>query len=143
MLDPARFPVVIQVTVAWGEMDAFQHVNNTAYLRWFESARIALFERVGWLGTDGKSGVGPILARQTAVYRAPLRFPDVVHVGVGVTELGADRFTMPFAVYSTTLGGVAAEGDGRIVSFDYGLGAKAPFPPAVRDALLQLSGAST
>lgn len=143
MLDPVRFPVVVPVTVAWGEMDAFQHVNNTAYLRWFESARIALFARVGWLGTDGKSGVGPILAKQTAVYRAPLRFPDVVHVGVGVAELGDDRFTMPFAVYSTALGRIAAEGDGRIVCFDYGAGAKAPFPADVRAALLQLSGASS
>jgi len=32
--DPlAGFPVRIEVPVAWGEMDAFGHVNNVVYLR--------------------------------------------------------------------------------------------------------------
>ena len=31
------YPVVIQESVLWGEMDAFQHVNNTVYFRYFES----------------------------------------------------------------------------------------------------------
>ena len=42
----AHCPVVIEVPVAWGEMDSFQHVNNIVYLRYFESARIAYFERL-------------------------------------------------------------------------------------------------
>lgn len=33
------YPVRIEVPVAWGELDAFGHVNNTAYFRYFESAR--------------------------------------------------------------------------------------------------------
>jgi acyl-CoA thioesterase FadM len=41
----AGYPVVIEIPVAWGEMDAFQHVNNVAYIRYFESGRIAYFER--------------------------------------------------------------------------------------------------
>ena len=35
-----NYPVVIEIPVAWGDMDAFQHVNNVAYFRYFESARI-------------------------------------------------------------------------------------------------------
>lgn len=38
--------ISIEIPVAWGDMDAFAHVNNTVYLRWFESARIAFFEQV-------------------------------------------------------------------------------------------------
>jgi hypothetical protein len=41
------FPVVISCPVQWGDQDAFGHVNNTAYFRWFESGRIAYFERLG------------------------------------------------------------------------------------------------
>ena len=29
------FPIAVQ----WGEMDAYGHVNNTVYLRWFEGAK--------------------------------------------------------------------------------------------------------
>ena len=34
------YSVTIETPVAWGEMDAFQHVNNIVYFRYFESARI-------------------------------------------------------------------------------------------------------
>jgi acyl-CoA thioester hydrolase len=43
----ASCPVIIEIPVAWGEMDALRHVNNIAYFRYFESARIAYFERLG------------------------------------------------------------------------------------------------
>jgi acyl-CoA thioester hydrolase len=43
----AEYPLVIEIPVAWGEMDAFQHVNNIVYLRYAESARIAYLERAG------------------------------------------------------------------------------------------------
>ncbi len=35
--------------VAWGDMDAFGHVNNVHYYRYMESARIALFRSVGYI----------------------------------------------------------------------------------------------
>ncbi|MFO0573679.1 MAG: thioesterase family protein [Polyangia bacterium] len=38
--------VSLRIVVAWGDMDALGHVNNTVYLRWFESARIAWWERI-------------------------------------------------------------------------------------------------
>jgi acyl-CoA thioesterase FadM len=41
------YPVVIEVPVAWGEMDAFGHLNNIVYFRYFESARIAYFHKIG------------------------------------------------------------------------------------------------
>ena len=34
------FPLVVEIPVQWGDQDAFGHVNNAAYFRWFESARI-------------------------------------------------------------------------------------------------------
>ena len=45
----SRWPVTIELPVQWGELDSFGHVNNVVFLRWFESARIAYFERCGVL----------------------------------------------------------------------------------------------
>ena len=56
----AGYPVVIEIPVAWGEMDAFQHVNNIVYFRYFESGRIAYFERAGWTTRERTGGIGPI-----------------------------------------------------------------------------------
>ena len=34
------YPVLTVIAVLWGDEDAFGHVNNVAYLRWCESARV-------------------------------------------------------------------------------------------------------
>ncbi len=59
-------PVRVTIPVAWGDQDALQHVNNTVYFRWFETARVSLFRRVGWLGerrADGVAWGSPTWAR--------------------------------------------------------------------------------
>ena len=35
-----EYPVVIEQPLIWGDMDAYQHVNNTVYFRYFEDVRI-------------------------------------------------------------------------------------------------------
>ena len=39
-LDNIRFPFPIRQHIYWGEMDAFNHVNNVTYFRYFETGRI-------------------------------------------------------------------------------------------------------
>ena len=41
-----QYPVIVDDIVRWGDMDAFGHVNNTVYFRYFEQARIGYFEQV-------------------------------------------------------------------------------------------------
>src|SRR5262249_44770182 len=44
----AALPVIVELPVVWGEMDAYRHVNNAVYFRYFESARLEYFRRLGW-----------------------------------------------------------------------------------------------
>src|SRR5690349_7395279 len=85
------FPVVVTVPVAWGDMDAFQHVNNTRFFRYFEDARIAYFERTGVTDLSAATavaGVGPIVAHISCRFKAPLTYPDEVQVGARVIAVG-------------------------------------------------------
>ena len=122
-------------------MDAFAHVNNTVYFRWFESARIAYFDRVDFRGGGSHDGVGPILASTQCRFRRPLVYPDAVRVGTRVTDIGVDRFTMEYRVVSEATGQLAADGSGVVVAFDYRAGRKAGLPPAVRAAMRALDPA--
>ncbi|MGH7447413.1 MAG: acyl-CoA thioesterase, partial [Longimicrobiales bacterium] len=115
----AEYPVIISVPVAWGEMDAFGHVNNIIYFRYFESARIAYLDAIGFRGDDESSGIGPILASTECRFRRPLAYPDTVSIGARTIDLAADRFTMEYRVASAALGEIAAEGGGVIVAYDY------------------------
>ncbi len=128
----ADFPVVIQIPVAWGEMDAFQHVNNAVYFRYFESARIIYLERTGFIELRERTGIGPILAATSIRFRKPLTYPDTVSVGVRVNEIGDDRFTMEYRLVSHKLGVVAAEGEATLVAYDYQALRKAVLPDEIR-----------
>lgn len=134
------FPVVIEVPVAWGHMDAFQHVNNTVYFRFFESARIAYFERVGYMDAMARTGVGPILASTQCRFKLPLTYPDQVSVGARISELEADRFLMLYRLVSQRHGKIAAEGDGWIVSYNYRQQRRAPVQDDVRERIRALEG---
>jgi len=132
------YPVVVELPVVWGEMDAFQHVNNVVYFRYFETARIAYFRELALMKIMEESGIGPILAETRCRFRIPLTYPDTVSVGARVTTLGADRFTMIYRVVSQRHQGIAAEGSGELVTFDYGAGKKIGLPGQLRKHILAL-----
>lgn len=123
--------VIIECPVWWGELDAFQHVNNTEYFRFFEHARIAYFDRVGWGEIMATEKIGPILAHTDCRFRIPLDYPDTVSIGTRAVDLSDGGFVMEYKVASHRHGALAAEGTGRIVSFDYEKGIKAPIPDGV------------
>lgn len=131
----AVFPVTLRIAVAWGEMDAYGHVNNAVFFRYFESARIAYFDAAGFRDPTAHGGIGPILASTHCRFRSPLFFPDLVYVGARVTDLAADRFTMEYRLVSERSGGVAAEGGGVVVAYEYATGRKAVLPDAVRRSI--------
>src|SRR2546428_1145055 len=124
-----RFPVSIEVPVAWGDMDSIGHVNNVVYLRWFESGRVAYFDRLHL--TRGMGAIGPILARQEIDYRLPLAYPDTVRIDTTVSSIGNTSFALSFRIASRKANRVAAEGRGVCVMFDYRSGAKVPVSDSV------------
>lgn len=132
----------IMLPVLWGDQDAFQHVNNTVYLRWFESARIAYGDRAGMDQTAEGHHVGPILAALSCNYRRQLTYPDSVHVGARVTRIGTKSLTMEHRVISESLGAIAADGDSTLVTFDYAAQRSVPVPAAVRESISRLEGRS-
>lgn len=136
----AGYPVVVEIPVAWGDMDYFRHVNNIVFFRYFESARIEYLERIAFRELAEKDPVGPILASTGCRFRRPLTWPDTVAVGARVTEVGEDRFSMAYRLVSRKSGEVAAEGEGVLVSFDYAAQQKVPLPERVRRAIELLEG---
>jgi acyl-CoA thioester hydrolase len=134
----AGFPVVVEQAVVWGDMDAYRHVNNVVYFRYFENARLEYFRRLGWDAVEEATGIGPILAATRARFRRPLTYPDTIRIGARLGTLGEDRFTLDHLIVSLRRGEVVTEGEGKVVSFHYGRGVKAPLPEQVRRAIAAL-----
>ncbi|MEM6989358.1 MAG: thioesterase family protein [Myxococcota bacterium] len=135
--------VTIEVPVAWGDMDAFGHVNNVVYLRWFESGRIAFFERVAIEHRDVANTHAPILARTSCNFVLPLTYPDTVQVHTALERIGTKSFTMTYRIHSRTLDQTAAQGDGTIVWYDYAAKSSAAIPDDLRARLLPFCADAT
>jgi acyl-CoA thioester hydrolase len=135
------WPVTIELPVQWGEMDAFGHVNNVTYLRWFESARIAYFERSKIMAEMPR--VGPIMARQSIDYRLPLHYPDKLLVSCSVTSVGRSSLQLAMQLRSQAHDrAIAAEGEAVIVMFDYQAKKKALISDVLRASIASLQASA-
>jgi acyl-CoA thioester hydrolase len=134
----ADFPVIARMPVHWGEMDAYGHVNNTVFFRYFETARIAFLDRCGFLAAYDNDRIGAILHSTDCRFRLPLFHPDEVLVGARTVDVSDDRFTMGYRIVSLAQNGVAADGSGIVVAYDYRENRKVPLPAAVRAGVLAL-----
>ena len=84
------FPVVTEIPVAWGDMDALQHVNNVMYFRYFETARIDYFKRINLMENIAITQIGPVVSETSCRYKMPVTFPDTLLVGSKITDLQND-----------------------------------------------------
>lgn len=105
--------------VQWGDQDAFGHVNNVVYFRWFESARIDLLKLFPSSVTMSGSGPGPILASIKCDYKRQLHFPDTVYIGSRMIRVGRSSADIGHAIVSGQQSQIVAEGSSVIVIFDY------------------------
>lgn len=134
---------MIDIPVAWGEMDALQHVNNIVYFRYFESARIAYFEKLRFWEFMNQTGVGPILASIQCKFKIPLTYPDTVSVGTRIPSIEQDRFVMEYRAVSHKSQAIAAEGESVVVSYNYRESKKTPLPEEMKQRILTLEESAT
>jgi len=139
----AGFPVILEMDVAWGDMDSFGHVNNVVYFRYFENARVDYLTRVGWFDLMKTDGIGPIVASAQTRFRKPLKYPDRIAVGVRITFVESDRVTFEHRLVSETWDDLAAEGQCVVVCVDYKTGKKVELPEALRKSIQWLESPGT
>ncbi|GAB3517174.1 acyl-CoA thioesterase [Photobacterium alginatilyticum] len=129
------YPVITEIPVAWGEMDALNHVNNVVYFRYLETARIEYFREVALMEEIQHTGIGPVLGETSCRYKLPVTYPDTLYVGSRVSELKEDRFTMEYEIVSKKLGAVTTSGTAKVVMFNFKTNKKAILSPSLVEAI--------
>lgn len=114
MLTLADYPIVFEQRVAWGDMDAFGHVNNVIYYRYIESARLYYLDHLKILQQD----VLTVIASNQCKYIRPVVYPDILKIGVRVEELRNSAMRMHYLIYSEAQQMVVVEADAVIVCVD-------------------------
>lgn len=138
----ADYALVTPCPIQWGDQDAYGHVNNTVYFRWYETARIDYMRQPELSSLLKQHGINPILASISCQYRRQLTFPDTIHIGTRVTGVGNSSLKISHAIYSEVLGEIAAEGESVVVAFDYQANKSVRVPDDFRAALEKIEGRS-
>ena len=134
-----EFPSVVELPVQWGEMDAAKHVNNSVYIRWGESARIAYFDKMN-LDNSFTEQIGPILGWQDCKYIFPVTYPDTISIGVKTVEIKADRFFVECHMFSHKHQRIVAINKNSIIAYDYHNLKKAALPKEWINKITELEG---
>ncbi|KVX01658.1 acyl-CoA thioesterase [Shewanella frigidimarina] len=133
----AQHSISTDIQVAWGEMDALQHVNNSVYFKYFETARLDFFNQINLLDDLKTTGVGPVLSETNARFKRPVTFPDSIVVGVKISDINEDRFVMHYTVFSKAQQAVTTIGWAKVVMFNFKTGKKAKLTPELLSALFE------
>ncbi len=123
-----------ELDVRWGDLDAFNHVNNATYLDYIQEARLRWLVTLapGW--NDGD--VHPVVVNTTVNYRSAIVWPARLRIELAYGKAGGSSLTLshrivdgnrPDTVYS----------DGHVVMvwISRRSGRSVPLPEAVRAAL--------
>lgn len=123
--------------VRFGDLDAMRHLNNVAFLQFFESARIAYITTVipSHRPAEPEGDWGLIFAECHINYRAPAFFDEEIRTHVRPSHLRRSSVRMEFRMESVADGRLLAEGWGALVGYDYDAGAPCPLPDVLVSAL--------
>lgn len=95
------------VPLRWGDLDAYNHVNNARLVQLLEQARVISLR--DWFGQDRRVlDEGVLVARHEIEYLAPLDYrPEPVSVRMWVTAIGAVGFSVGYVVTDPAAGNEA------------------------------------
>jgi acyl-CoA thioester hydrolase len=87
------FPFRLSDNVRFADLDPNQHVNNAVYATYFETGRVTLNGLM-------PEGVTWIMVRLDMHFRAELRWPGTIEMGLGVAKFGRTSVTFDQVVFS-------------------------------------------
>jgi acyl-CoA thioester hydrolase len=91
------FPYRLSDNVRFADLDPNQHVNNAVYATYFETGRVTLMK-------DRSLGLTPerlawIMVRLDIHFRAELKWPGIIEMGLGVSKFGRTSVTFDQVVF--------------------------------------------
>lgn len=122
----------------WSDMDAYQHVNNVAFLGYFEMARISLFREQP--EHDHRTGRrrGLIVAAHEVAYKRQVVYSSTpLQVDVWITDVRAASFLCRYELFDH--GKLAVTGSTKIVPFDFEIARPRRLTPEEKEFLARFA----
>lgn len=125
------------IPIRWGDMDAYNHVNNTIYFRYMEQARVEYLESLGY--AIAPQGTAPVIINASCTFLVPLTYPGLVEVHMFLGAPGRSSVPSHYEIRIQGETTLYASGDAKIVWTEVASGKSVPIPESLRDELSELA----
>ena len=130
---------IFNCRIDWSDLDLLGHVNNIAFSRFIQAARV---EYCGHVGLNVYQGMttGPILAASRVQFLSQLFFPGSVRILTRCKKAGNSSIVMDHALYDDT-GPLCAFAEDVVVRYDFAAKTKIPLGDGIRGKIVSYEAA--
>lgn len=137
MKNPEQYRYQKPLATSWGDMDAFGHINNVTYARYFEVVRADYFSDLQLWTNHGKSPEsGMVIVNLEINFRKQAAYPQILTAFLRTSHMGSKSFKMEFLITDEEKDAVITA-QGSFVWFDFVKGCSAKIPHEFKQKIQQ------
>ncbi len=125
------------MTTRWMDNDPYNHINNTTYYAFFDTAVCQYLIEEGTLDI-GTSPVIGLVVETMCRYFSPVAFPSMIHAGLRVAHLGNSSVRYEIGLFKDDDDIASAQGHFVHVYVDRATGRPGPLPDKLKSVLAPL-----
>lgn len=131
----------LKLRIDWADIDLFGHVNNVAFFRYIQAARVNYCELVGLTSISDKTRLSFMVASSQCQFRSPLHYPGDITVFTRVDWIKNTSFQLVYQILDHS-GRPVAEAADVLVVFDHHKKIKALIQPELKKEIEKREGRS-
>jgi len=111
-----KFSVIVETVVRWRDLDAYNHVNNSVYLNYFEEGRMAYYYKIAELaGVKPENqeifdGFATVLAKTDIEFKGQGKLHETLVIGIRYTAIRKFFMEAHYGVFNKETGQLLARG---------------------------------
>ena len=117
-----KYSVTVETVVRWRDLDAYNHVNNSVYLNYFEEGRMAYYFRIAELAgvsADNQEifdGFATVLAKTDIEFKGQGKLHETLVIGIRYTAIRKIFMEAEYGIFVKSTGQLLARGHSTQVS---------------------------
>ncbi|MEZ4722841.1 MAG: acyl-CoA thioesterase [Flavobacteriales bacterium] len=127
----------MKLRIDWSEVDSFNHVNNVAFFKYIQAARIRLCGYAGLATSSKDRQPGFMVVSAKCDFSLPLTFPGSITIDTQVVKIGSTSVGIKHRLYDES-DNLVAVGDDVIVIYDFDQMVKVTIDQKLKSTLMKL-----
>ena len=122
----------LALRIDWADLDLFGHVNNVAFFKYIQAARLNYCEQVGLTSLNERGKLSFMVASSHCNFKKPLLYPGNIAIFTRVEWIKNTSLQLAYRLLNDA-GELCAEAEDVLVIFDYEQNTKVTIPQSLKD----------